>query len=71
MRLKPIYPQKPEFFFCCIRCGDRTSSKAEAGSVADLDGMPFRAYYCGPCAHIRREERKAAGFSNAPIIEQR
>jgi len=56
MNLKPIFPTKPPFYFSCCACGKRTASESETGPQprADLDGKPFRDYYCGPCArHIQ------------------
>jgi hypothetical protein len=65
MKLAKVYPQTPKFRAACIRCGmPHDSDKL----LADLDGIPFRAYYCDPCAQIRLAERESAGYSNAPII---
>jgi hypothetical protein len=62
MNLQPL--TGPAFRFACIRCGipcahPKPISHA-APAVADLDGIPFRAYYCGACAAIRRAERMVA-----------
>lgn len=46
MNLQPINPAKPEFFFSCAGCGQTTPSIT---GCADLDGEPFRAYYCAGC----------------------
>ncbi len=59
----------PLFYFACIRCGMRTDS-TQPGAAADLDGVPFCAYYCGPCADVRRAERKAADIVQGVIKEQ-
>ena len=45
----------PPFTCACIRCGTRMQTDREAVS-ADLDGVPFRAYYCNKCAAIRLAE---------------
>ena len=54
MRLEPI--NGPRIRVTCVRCSGRTwSDKA----VADLDGAPFRDYYCEPCAaELRANEHK-------------
>jgi len=49
MRLfQPLKNAKPEGLkvFCCA-CGD---SVCYVSAMADLDGEPFRAFYCQPCA---------------------
>ena len=68
MKLAKVYPQTPKFRAACIRCGmPHDSDKL----MADLQGIPFRSYYCQPCALIRVAEREAAGFSNEPIVERK
>ena len=51
MKLVPIYPSKPEFSFLCS-CGRKGNSSTGA---ADLDGEPFRAYYCRLCADLEHK----------------
>ena len=55
------------FTFLCIRCNTRTASTGAA--VADLESIPWRAYYCGPCAAVRRAERRRADIVQGPIVE--
>ena len=64
MRLQKV--GGPTLQLVCIRCGGRFSS---ASMLADLDGVPFRAYYCAPCAAVRRAERMAADIVQGPIVE--
>jgi NAD-dependent SIR2 family protein deacetylase len=64
VNLQPI--QGKPFTFACIRCGGKTVSDAP-GSMADLDGVPFRAWYCAKCAQVRRAERNAADIVRGPI----
>ena len=47
MNLRPINPKDPRFTFQCRRCGGASDSHS---GYADLDGDPFRAYYCRTCA---------------------
>ena len=68
MKLQHINPQRPIFTFACIRCGKPTRSDEE-GACADLHGIPFRSYYCSPCASVRRAERMRAGYSDTPVTE--
>lgn len=50
MNMQPIYPQNPVFYVRCAHCAALKSSQE---LVADLDGEPFKAYYCArECAHI-------------------
>lgn len=39
----------PIFVCNCIRCGKSMQSDKEFKILADLDGEPFKAYYCSPC----------------------
>ena len=45
MRLRKVYQDEPRFYVTCIRCQRFISPK-----FADLEGEPFKAYYCGDCA---------------------
>jgi hypothetical protein len=61
----------PHGFTCsCIRCGKTIGAmgREHEPRYADHDGIPFRSYYCEPCAIYRNEQRKAEGFDNTPIV---
>lgn len=47
MNLQPV--TGAAFTVTCIACG--TLTRQRDGLFADLDGEPFRAYYCAPCAN--------------------
>lgn len=48
MNLQPINPRGPSAVILpCIRCG------AKPVTHADLDGEPFKAYYCATCADAK------------------
>ena len=47
MNLQPINPPAPVFKFFCFVCNEQTSSSS---GYADLDGEPFKAYFCRTCA---------------------
>lgn len=64
MKLHPIGGRS--FSFTCIRCGTRAQNTGSA--AADLDGVPFRDYYCSACAANRRQERAAADIVQGPIV---
>jgi hypothetical protein len=34
----------------CVKCHSLVTYGDRGGVYADLDGKPFRDYYCGPCA---------------------
>ena len=84
MNLQPI--SGPSFRFTCIRCGvlhthggaltARSRAHVDLEAVAerphaDLDGVPFAAYYCGRCVQVRRAEQAAADIVHGPIVEVR
>jgi len=48
MKIIPINPPKPEFYFTCVHCNKKSSSLT---GYADLDGKPFQDYYCETCAN--------------------
>jgi hypothetical protein len=48
VRLTPV-PEKPYFRILCIRC--LKTSYSDRPHFADLDGEPFKAYYCADCAY--------------------
>jgi uncharacterized protein YlaI len=51
VNLVPVPQDRYAAYFICLGCGKRmVLSRAEPTFYADLDGEPFRAYYCGPCA---------------------
>ena len=52
MNLVPIYPTKPEFSFKCTGCTRIGNSETGA---ADLDGAPFKSYYCRRCADLEHK----------------
>ena len=57
MNLQPIYPPEPAVNIKCCSCG-RPFVSTMPGACADLDGAPFAAYYCAPCASRKaRAER--------------
>lgn len=47
MNLQRIHPTTPLFSFFCFVCNKQSSSMA---GYADLDGEPFKAYFCVYCA---------------------
>lgn len=47
MNLRPIEPVTDTHLICC-RCDAWIPC---ASTLVDLDGKPFRAYYCAPCAN--------------------
>lgn len=40
------------FVFTCLACGRRADNTEEW--FADLDGEPFKAYYCQPCGNAKQ-----------------
>ena len=56
MNLQPVYPNRaqPVYVLCCA-CEKMAKDTA---SFADLDGEPFKAFYCEACAEKLRKERK-------------
>jgi hypothetical protein len=50
MNLQPIYPLVPVFCFTCNLCKQKIAS--DQGGFADLNGEPFQAYICAPCAAV-------------------
>lgn len=46
MNLQRIALSTPLFYFFCIACNKE--SRSDCGH-ADLDGEPFKAYYCSHC----------------------
>lgn len=49
------------FVYTCLRCGEQHTSST--GYCADLDGEPFKAYYCLPCGSalkIQHDRTKGA-----------
>ena len=50
MRLVPV-KLRPGQRLLCVRCRQWIS----AGVLADLDGVPFRDYYCPACAEAEKE----------------
>lgn len=70
MNLRPISSAKERpFRTACIRCGSAIQTDRDDKARADLDGIPFRAYYCGSCAETRATERAASGAILGPIVE--
>ena len=55
MRLFLIHPLTPVFRFFCLSCHQPRDSTV---GYADVDGAPFTAYYCAPCAATLKEESK-------------
>lgn len=47
MRLKRIAPSTNPVYVTCLDCGERRPHDL---MFMDLDGAPFTAYYCEPCA---------------------
>lgn len=54
MNLKPIFPSTPIFTAHCTRCLRVFKSD---NLFADLEGEPFKSYYCNDCAMIKTEQR--------------
>ena len=51
MNLQIVNPSVYRVYFTCVKCGKQmVLSKAEDPIYADLDGEPFKAYYCTKCA---------------------
>lgn len=54
--LTPVKPVDPErhagLSLICCRCGEWSPA---ALTWADLNGEPFRAFYCTPCAETIKE----------------
>jgi hypothetical protein len=44
----PLAVNGPLTFVCC-KCGQKVSQDRTT-AYADLDGAPWKAYYCPPCA---------------------
>jgi hypothetical protein len=44
--------KKPAFGFTCLSCNGRFQTDLCRFVFADLDGEPFKAYYCEHCAGI-------------------
>ena len=73
MNLKPINPpvstdDRARRVLCC-KCGKWTAT------LADLDGEPFKAYYCEPCADALRapvdtsdDAPRACGICGGPLV---
>lgn len=53
MNLQPINPPTPEFFFRCSACNALCGSRT---GYADLDDVPFAAFYCAECANQKRSQ---------------
>ena len=49
------------FVFNCIACGKRTYNTEEW--FADLDGEPFKAYYCQVCGNAQTHSPGEKGTS--------
>lgn len=72
MNLKKV-TGKP-FTVTCIKCGKQSSTGDEVKDAlgreeteifyADLDGIPFRAYYCQGCVKEVKNDRIFRGFSS-------
>lgn len=54
MNLQRIHPPEPAFTTTCCACSLRFKADGQRG-YADLDGEPFRAYYCETCAIEKRQ----------------
>lgn len=60
MNLQPMDASRFAAYFICKGCGKRmVLSRAEPPIYADLDGEPFKAYYCLACAQKLREASQA------------
>lgn len=60
----------PFEFICCL-CGVQVTSTR--GYCADLDGEPFKAYYCLPCSNqlvIQRDRKKGADHVSVSTLSQ-
>jgi hypothetical protein len=60
MNLKPMGEQrKPSFAFTCKKCERHLMAGQQADQgrevYADLDGEPFKTYYCADCVEICHE----------------
>jgi len=58
MRLTPVEATWTPIIVQCIECKDhRTVTHGDALITmwADLDGVPYRAYYCADCAETLRK----------------
>jgi hypothetical protein len=54
MNIQPV-PAPPDFWYHCVGCGRRYTTDTMS-TYADLDGEPFKAYYCTPCNPLHRAE---------------
>jgi uncharacterized protein YlaI len=60
MNLQRMNDDRYAAYFICLDCGKRlVLSRAEPPIYADLDGEPFKAYYCPDCAETLAQK---AGF---------
>lgn len=71
MRLKYNHPDITGYTFrvVCRLCGTEYSS-SRLGYYADLDGEPFKAYYCSPCA-ITITRKKGAAHVSLPTLSEK
>lgn len=50
MKLKELDTEHNPFFYTCVACHKQKASDDKPAGFADLDGEPFKTYYCNPCA---------------------
>ena len=61
MNLQPMDKSRFAAYFICKGCDKRmVLSRAEPTIYADLDGEPFKAYYCEQCAARMTQAAKDA-----------
>ena len=53
MRLVKVKANALRIRLCCVKCG---AVKPEVDFMADLDGAPFKDYYCPVCAQLIQKE---------------
>jgi hypothetical protein len=61
MKMLPVDVSTHGFTCTCIRCGRRI--EGQSPRFADLDGVPFRAYYCPPCAETRMNAKTKVDYT--------
>lgn len=52
IRMEKVRPVTPEFWCKCACCGISLCSTRDP-IFADLNGVPFRAYYCAGCVEYK------------------
>lgn len=68
MRMNPVdNANSPEVNLTCANCNDRISSR---NAYADLDGEPFKAYYCDSCRRKLEYVEQSRPFQSVDDIRR-